>query len=180
MSCTTGGWARASVFVALVFAGRLNAAASQPGAVDTSPANNAMTAYGSEGQYLELAKRVTRAQADQYSLILAEYEQYLAAHPQDVAARIERCRFILEFADSDDFPVDTAADDSDRCREGLRAASFERVASLRRVASLKRGASQPLGSSALCWLTASPSPLFRALNTMVDTMVSAPSNNSAR
>jgi uncharacterized protein len=125
MSCTTGGWARASVFVALVFAGRLNAAASQPPAADASPANNAITAYGSEGQYLELAKRVTRAQADQYSLILAEYEQYLAAHPQDVVARIEKCRFILEFADSDDFPVDTAADDSDRCREGLRAASFD-------------------------------------------------------
>jgi membrane protease YdiL (CAAX protease family) len=113
MSCA--GWhARAFLFQALVFAAYSNAA------VNESPA-----AYGMEGQYQLLAERVTHAQADQYGVIVVEYDGYIAAHQDDVVARIEKCRFIRQFSDSEDFPVEAAADDAVRCDEALRVASFD-------------------------------------------------------
>jgi len=124
MSCA--GWqARAFLLQALVFAGYLNAAVNESPASDVSPDKKAMAAYGMEGQYKLLVERVTRAQADQYGVIVAEYDEYVAAHPDDVVARIEKCRFIRQFSDSEDFPIEAAADDAERCDEALRVATFD-------------------------------------------------------
>jgi membrane protease YdiL (CAAX protease family) len=124
MSCA--GWhARAFLFQALVFAGYLNAAVNESPASDAPPDKKALAAYGTEGQYKLLVERVTRAQADQYGVIVAEYDEYVAAHPEDVVAHIEKCRFIRQFADSEDFPIEAAADDAERCDEALRVAPFD-------------------------------------------------------
>jgi membrane protease YdiL (CAAX protease family) len=124
MSCA--GWhARAFLFQALVFAGYLSAAVNESPVSDASPGKKAIAAYGMEDQYKLLVERVTRAQADQYGVIVAEYDEYVAAHPDDVVARIEKCRFIREFSDSEDFPIEAAADDAERCDEALRVAAFD-------------------------------------------------------
>lgn len=124
MSCA--GWhARAFLLQALVFAGYLNAAVNESPASDVSPDKKAMAAYGMEGQYKLLVERVTRAQADQYGVIVAEYDVYVAAHPDDVVARIEKCRFIRQFSDSEDFSIEAAADDAERCDQALRVAPFD-------------------------------------------------------
>jgi hypothetical protein len=124
MSCA--GWhARSFLLQALVFAGCLNAAVSESPASDASPDKKAMTAYGMEGHYQQLVERVTRAQANQYGVIVAEYDEYVVAHPDDVVARIEKCRFIDQFSNSEDFPIEAAADDAKRCDEALQVASFD-------------------------------------------------------
>jgi membrane protease YdiL (CAAX protease family) len=124
MSCA-GSYARAFFFQALLFAGSLNAAVNESPTSDVSPGKKAMTAYGTEGQYKLLVKRVTRAQSTQYGAIVAEYHEYIATHREDVVARIEKCRFINQFSDLEDFPIESAADDAHQCEEALRDSSFD-------------------------------------------------------
>ena len=125
MSCA--GWhARAFLFQALVFAGYLNAAVSESPTPDESPEKKAVAVYGTEDQYKLLVERVTSAQSSQYGAIVAEYDDYVAAHPADVVARIEKCRFINQFSDLEDFPIEAAADDAQQCDEALRDSSFEK------------------------------------------------------
>jgi membrane protease YdiL (CAAX protease family) len=73
------------------------------------------------GSHERFVARVNGAQTTDYDAVLALYDQYQEAHPDDVASRIEKCRFIEPFAWSDVPTIQSSPDDLNDCRERLRS-----------------------------------------------------------
>ncbi|HEX4999803.1 MAG TPA: type II CAAX endopeptidase family protein, partial [Terriglobia bacterium] len=67
------------------------------------------------------AERVRAAGADEYGRILGEFDEHLALQPNDDTAAVERCRFIDQFAYSEEETIAAASEDSERCKDGLRS-----------------------------------------------------------
>ncbi|HXZ83972.1 MAG TPA: hypothetical protein VEI82_00660, partial [Myxococcota bacterium] len=59
---------------------------------------------GSEGSHAAYLERLQGARESEYARLLARYDAHVAAHPRDVAAAIERCRFI-EAAETESAPA---------------------------------------------------------------------------
>ena len=75
----------------------------------------------SPGSHERFAKRVNAAQATDYQQVLAAYDAWTAAHPADVVSRVERCRFIENFAYAEEPTIESASDDLEACREALHS-----------------------------------------------------------
>ncbi|MDB5970087.1 MAG: hypothetical protein JWQ90_2537 [Hydrocarboniphaga sp.] len=74
--------------------------------------------FGAEGRE-HFEQQVDTAQAAAYQRIVAVYDAYLRAHPDDGIAAVERCRFIDRFAQVEDLTIESAPADAERCRESL-------------------------------------------------------------
>ena len=73
-----------------------------------------------EGMYKTLVDQVSAGQTHEYQQTLAAFDSYIAAHPTDAVAVVERCRFIDQFAAAEDLTVESASDDAEACTEGLK------------------------------------------------------------
>ncbi len=60
------------------------------------------------------------AETDQYGRVLQQYSAYILAHPEDVTAALEKCKFIDTLADTEDLPVESAQEDKENCEAQLR------------------------------------------------------------
>jgi membrane protease YdiL (CAAX protease family) len=72
-----------------------------------------------EGSHERLIDRVNTAQSASYSGVLAGYDHYLSQFPGDYLQHIERCRFIENFAYSEENVIASASDDLTACRDSL-------------------------------------------------------------
>lgn len=106
------------VFTALPLLTVALAASSQ---VVRAQSNLADFGAGSHERWLEL---VARARSVEYSSVISRVDAHLAVEPQDVVAAIEKCRFIVGWAEAEDAPIESASADSDKCREALDAAPY--------------------------------------------------------
>jgi len=68
----------------------------------------------------QFVERVNGAQSTDYHAVLSLYDEHRRADPDDVISLIERCRFIENFAYSEDGAIASAGDDLDACRAQLR------------------------------------------------------------
>jgi membrane protease YdiL (CAAX protease family) len=66
-----------------------------------------------------LIEQVDQAQNHEYETALASFDDFIGTHPTDVAARVERCRFIGHFAAAEDSAIESAYEQSDACIEAL-------------------------------------------------------------
>lgn len=73
-----------------------------------------------EGDSEVLARRVNNSQRGEYQRVLDELDGYLARHPKDSIAAVERCLFIDVFADAEEPTIDAAPDDAEKCRQELK------------------------------------------------------------
>ena len=108
----------------LLVAGSASASTLIASSVVLSNSGPSAASFGVEGQYKEMVKRVTAAKDGQYSVILSEYDAYLAVNAGDVVARLDKCLFIHFFSDSEEQSNDAEVSDAEQCDNFLRAPSF--------------------------------------------------------
>ena len=72
------------------------------------------------GTHTRFAERVNKGQTSVYADVLAAYDARLARYPEDVSSSIERCRFIENFAYSEDMTIESSNEDLETCREQLQ------------------------------------------------------------
>jgi membrane protease YdiL (CAAX protease family) len=72
-----------------------------------------------EESHVSLVERVGTAETGAYGAILADFDTYLAANPEDSIAWVERCQFIMNFAYQEDETIESAYDDGEDCIEAL-------------------------------------------------------------
>jgi membrane protease YdiL (CAAX protease family) len=73
-----------------------------------------------EDSHKAFADRVRAAGTAEYGRVLEEFDARLAREPKDTVAAVERCKFIDEFAYSEEETIKTANDDSKKCKDMLR------------------------------------------------------------
>ena len=78
-----------------------------------------------------LIERVNKAQEREYGAVIAEIDAYVAAHPNDVVAAVERCRFIEHFADAEDVVIESASEEFDGCADDLGKGAFAEAAAVK-------------------------------------------------
>src|SRR5689334_9164419 len=70
-----------------------------------------------------LIEQVDKAQTHEYETALKSLDDFIGTHPADIAAAVERCRFIGHFAAAEDSAI-AAYDQSDECVEALEHSKF--------------------------------------------------------
>jgi membrane protease YdiL (CAAX protease family) len=71
-----------------------------------------------------LIEQVDKAQTHEYETALKSFDDFIGTHPADIAAAVERCRFIGHFAAAEDSAIESAYDQSDECVDALEHSKF--------------------------------------------------------
>jgi uncharacterized protein len=71
------------------------------------------------GSHRKLVESVGAAESETYREIVEAFDAHLSTVPLDIVARVERCRFITDFAYREETAIESAYDDSEACIEEL-------------------------------------------------------------